>query len=195
MRSIWVLSIAVLALVGCDRDLSEAVGGDTKAVLTVNWQRMVTGDGQTCDRCGGTEDELRKAIGTLQQSLRPLGIEVAFVEGALTIDECAADIIQSNRIVVGDRSLEEWLGGEVGQSSCGSCCSAIGEEVECRTLRVDGSTYEVIPADLIVRAGLLAASGMIGAPPATPCCPGETTPCDTDAPCCPGHDKEDGAAT
>ena len=168
---------------------------DANMVLTINWQRLVTDDGQTCGRCGSTQEELRKAIETLQESLRPLGIEIASVEEALTIEECAADIVQSNRIVIRDRTLEEWLGGEVGQSLCESCCSAIGEEVECRTACVDGITYDVIPAELIVRAGLLAASQMMRAPSASQCCPGTADPCDTDALCRPECESDKGTTT
>ena len=195
MRRLWIVLVAAAALAGCDRDLPTIDGRDANMVLTVNWQRLVTNEGQTCDRCGGTQEELRKAIQTLQESLRPLGIKVAAVEEALTIEECAADIVQSNRIVVGDRTLEEWLDGEVGQSLCGSCCSAIGEEVECRTVSVDGITYEVIPAELIVRAGLLAASHMMSAPSAGPCCPGKTEPCDADSPCGPEDEPDEGSVT
>ena len=64
MRPIWGLLIAVLALVGCDRGRPESSDEDTKTVLTVSWQRMVTDDGQTCDRCGGTQEELREAMGS-----------------------------------------------------------------------------------------------------------------------------------
>ena len=195
MRRMWILLIAAAALAGCDRGLPATDEGDANMVLTVSWQRLVTDAGGTCDRCAGTQEELREAIETLRESLRPLGIEIASVEESLTIEECATDIVQSNRIVIGDRTLEEWLGGEVGQSLCGSCCSALGEEVECRTVCVDGSTYEVIPAELIVRAGLLAASHMMSAPSASPSCPKETEPCDTDAPCCPGHEPDKGDAT
>ena len=169
-------------------------GGDADVVLTIAWQRMVTDEGETCDRCGGTEVELGKAIQTLRESLGPLGIEVAAAETALTIEECASDIMQSNRIVIGGRALADWLGGKVGSSVCGSCCGAIGEEVECRTLTVDGRTYEMIPAELIVRAGLVAASELVSVPSGSPCCPGEAEPCGSSAPCCPGEECEDDGA-
>jgi hypothetical protein len=194
MRCYWLLLMAAAALVGCQQEVPVSDGGEANMVLAINWQRLVTDDGETCDRCGGTQDELHKAIGLLQESLRPLGIEVSSVESPLSVEECAADIMQSNRIVIGDRPLEEWLGGEVGKSLCGSCCGAIGEEVECRAVLVDGSTYEVIPAELIVRAGLLAASQMMNAPSQSPCCPEQTVPCDTDSPCCPGAESDEGAA-
>ena len=101
--------------------------------------------------------------------------------------------MRSNRILIEGRSLEDWLGGEVGQSPCGSCCAEIGEEVECRTVKVDGTTYEVIPAELIVRAGLQAASELVQAPPPTPCCPGSAEPREAGAPCCPELEPDEGA--
>lgn len=177
MRRFWALLAAAVLTAGCERNASTTPRGGASMVLTIDWQRLVTKEGGTCDRCGGTQEELGKAVETLRESLRPLGIEVGYTERALTIEECAEDIVQSNRILVGDRTLEEWLCGEVGQSPCGSCCSAIGQEVECRTVCVDGSTYDVIPAELIVRAGLLAASHMLGAPTPDSCCPGTTGSC------------------
>ncbi len=195
MRRLWILLTAAIVLVGCGRDGATTAEGDATMILTVNWQRLVTEDGQTCDCCGGTQEELRKAIGTLRESLRPLGIEVASVQEALSTEECAADIIGSNRILIEGRSLEEWLGGEVGQSPCESCCTAIGEDVDCRTVNVDGTTYEVIPAQLIVRAGLLAASQLMQAPLPSPCCPGSAEPCETDAPCRTGLEPDEGATS
>jgi len=196
MRRFWILlTAAAIALVGCGQDEATTAEGDANMILTINWQRLVTEDGQTCDRCGGTQEELRKALGTLRESLRPLGIEVASVEERLTTEQCAADIIGSNRILIEGRSLEEWLGGEVGQSPCESCCTAIGEDVECRTVNVDGTTYELIPSELIVRAGLLAASQLMRAPASSPCCPGTAEPCEADAPCCPGLEPDEGATS
>jgi hypothetical protein len=46
-------------------------------VLKIKWQRLLIDEGgQTCPRCGSTENELEKAINTLKQSLAPLEIEV-----------------------------------------------------------------------------------------------------------------------
>ena len=98
-------------------------------ILKVHWQRLVDADGETCDRCGGTQEELRQAVETLKTSLRPLGIQVAFETTELSPEECAKDIMESNRIWMADHPLEEWLGGEVGASLCGSCCSQLGETV------------------------------------------------------------------
>jgi len=140
-------------------------------ILTIRWQRLVDDVGETCVRCGATQEEVLQAFNSLQVSLRPLGIKVALEENALSPQECAKDISESNRIWVADRPLEEWVGGEVGMSPCGSCCSQLGHAVECRAVSVDDNTYETIPAQLIVKAGLLAASEIIEVPSLGACCP------------------------
>jgi len=169
-----MLSVGVgvaLVLAGIVSDLRNISGGDGNMILTIRWQRLVDDAGETCIRCGATQKEVLQAFNSLQVSLRPLGIKVALEENALSPQESAKDISESNRIRVADRPLEEWLGAEVGMSPCGSCCSKLGETVECRTLSVDGNTYETIPARLIVKAGLLAASEIIEGPSPGACCP------------------------
>ncbi|MBD3349374.1 MAG: DUF2703 domain-containing protein [Candidatus Eisenbacteria bacterium] len=159
--------------------------------MVVKWQRLVTDSGETCERCGATGEEFRKAVTTLRECLAPLGIDIAAEEEALSAEEFAVETIESNRITIEGRSLEDWLGAETGQSECESCCDAVGENVECRTVNVEGSIYEAIPAELIVRAGLLAASRLVGAPEPAVCCPDTPEPCDADAPCCPASESEE----
>ena len=48
--------------------------------------------------------------------------------------------------------MEEWLGARAGDSPC---CEVCGDR-PCRTMEVDGQTYEAIPEDLIVKAAILA---------------------------------------
>jgi len=125
-------------------------------VLKMEWQRLVDEKGQTCQRCGATEKEVQKAFQSLKQSLASLGIEVTLEKKALDPSTCAKDVIQSNRILIGGKTLEEWLGAQVGKSPCGFCCAELGDEVECRTVEIGEQVYETIPADLIIQAGLLA---------------------------------------
>jgi hypothetical protein len=139
--------------------------------LAVRWQRLVDEEGRTCDRCGSTEKEIEGALRHLRESLAPLGIEVTLDKRALDPVTCARDVSQSNRIWIGEKAMEEWLGGEVGKSPCGFCCEELGDGVECRTVRVGDRTYEAVPAELIVKAGLLAASQLLEVPPADACCP------------------------
>lgn len=137
-------------------------------VLKIRWQRLIS-EGETCPRCGSTEKEVEKAISTLTQSLAPLGIEVVLEKQELSVAEFKKDPSQSNRIWLNNRLLEDWIGGEVGHSPC---CDVCGPS-ECRTVEVKGQVYEVIPANLIIWAGLTAASQLIIPKDDESCC-GET---------------------
>jgi len=118
-------------------------------------------------------------------------------EEKLSPKEFAEDVSESNRIWIANRPLEEWLGGESGMSPCGFCCSELDESVECRTLSVDGGTYEVIPARLIVKAGLMAASEIMKVPSTGKCCPAGGASGKQGEECCPesGRDKDKSAET
>jgi hypothetical protein len=122
-------------------------------VLRITWQRLVK-DGATCERCSGTQAELRKAMSTIDRELAALGID-AVVE-IREIDEATfrADPSASNRIWIAGVPLEDWLGAGVGKSRC---CAACGD-ADCRTVTVDETTFETVPADLIVLAARLAAA-------------------------------------
>ena len=140
-------------------------------VLQIRWQRLLDERNQTCERCGSTEQELQKAFQSLKNSLAPLGIEVDLEKKALDPETCAKDVTQSNRIWIGERALEDWLGGKVGKSPCVFCCEGLGGSVECRTVTIGDQTFEAIPARLIIKAGLLAASQLINVNTSEPCCP------------------------
>lgn len=147
--------------------------------LKIRWQRLIS-DGQTCPRCGSTEEELKKAISTLKQSLAPLGVEVVLEKVELSVTEFKKDPLRSNQIWLNDRQLEDWIGGETGQSPC---CEVCGPS-ECRTVGVGEEVYETIPADLIIKAGLLAASQLVGAEPTESCCGNKALKTPTTS-CCP----------
>ncbi|TSK07877.1 MAG: DUF2703 domain-containing protein [Geobacter sp.] len=142
-------------------------------ILKFKWQRLVY-EGQTCPRCGLTEVEVEKAIATLNESLNPLGIDVVLEKSELSVDLFKKDTLQSNMIWINDRPLEEWIGGMTGKSQC---CDVCGPN-DCRTVSVGGEVYEVIPSELLLKAGLLAASQLVGTEAAT---------CNTDPKknCCP----------
>lgn len=147
--------------------------------LKIKWQRLIS-DGQTCPRCGSTEEELEKAISILKQSLAPLGIQVVLEKDELSVAEFKKDSLKSNQIWLNDRLLENWIGGKVSQSPC---CDVCGPS-ECRTVGIGGEVYETIPADLIIKAGLLAASQLVGKQTNESCCESET-PKPPTTNCCP----------
>jgi Domain of unknown function (DUF2703) len=137
-------------------------GGWTQEVvavqtLPIRWQRLMK-DGVTCTRCAGTEAEVRRATATLSAVLAPLGIEPVLDTDSIDEGAFAAGPLESNRIWVADRAVEDWLGGAVGSSPCCSVCG----EAECRTLQIQGTTYETVPEAVIVRAGLVAAAQLLG---------------------------------
>lgn len=124
--------------------------------LPIRWQRLIK-DGRTCTRCGDTEVEVRAAAETLRQVLAPLGIEPHLELAEVEEATFAARPLESNRIWIADRPMEDWLSGSVGSSRC---CSVCGDS-DCRTLEIRGTTFETIPARLIVKAGLLAAAEVL----------------------------------
>jgi hypothetical protein len=125
--------------------------------LPIRWQRLVK-QGRTCTRCGNTEAEVRRAFETLRLVLAPLGIEPALEVVADVGEEAfAASPLESNRIWIADRPMEDWLSGDVGSSPC---CSVCGDS-DCRTLELQGTVFETIPENLIVKAGLLAAAELL----------------------------------
>lgn len=127
------------------------------AVLTIRWQRLVADAGGTCPRCGTTGDAVADAARRLTEALAPLGITVEVETAALDDATFRRDPSQSNRIWLAGRPIEEWLDAGVGSSTC---CDECGD-AECRTMHVGGAVHEAIPADVIVRAGLMAAASLL----------------------------------
>jgi len=171
---IVVVVLALLAGAGWGTGSCGVRASNNAKTLTIEWQRFVAESGDTCEGCGMTQEEAQKAFHILKQSFAPLGIQVALQEKSLDAATFAQGVSQLNRIWLGGRPLEEWLGAEVGKSVSAG-------DVECRTIKLGDRTYETIPADLIVRAGLLAAFDLLSAGPAEPS-PNNTSP--ASAPSC-----------
>ena len=125
--------------------------------LPIVWQRLVNTEGRTCPRCHGTGDEMLGALDRLRAALAPLGVEPLLETVELNEAVFLEQPSESNRIWIAGKPLEEWLGGQTGSSRC---CNECGDK-DCRTVEVAGQTYEVIPEELIVRAGVIAASQML----------------------------------
>lgn len=148
--------------------------------LCIVWQRFVDSRGETCDRCGATYDALQRAVAKLKDVLRPLGLEPTLEVKEIDEESFKTDPSMSNRIWIGDRPLEEWLGARVGSSQC---CSVCGES-ECRTVEAGGDVFEALPEELILKAALIAAAQMMGPSGEAPSDQGDQS---TGRPqCCPG---------
>lgn len=127
--------------------------------LPILWQRLVT-EGETCQRCGSTQQNVLGAMVTLEAALGPLGIQPTLETREIENAAFRDDPTQSNRIWIAGEPLEHWLGATVGSSPCCSVCG----DLPCRTVRVGDATYETVPEALIVSAAMMAAARMTAAP-------------------------------
>lgn len=125
--------------------------------LPIVWQRLVNTHGRTCPRCHGTGEEVLRAVERLKAALAPLGVEPVLQTVELDEGAFQAEPSESNRIWIGGKPLEEWLEGQTGSSRC---CNECGDN-DCRTVEVGGKSYEVIPEELLVRAGVIAGTRML----------------------------------
>jgi hypothetical protein len=125
--------------------------------LPILWKRLVN-EGATCPRCGSTQRNVASAVAKLASALRPLGIEPVLEMQAIDDASFRAAPSESNRIWIGGKPMEDWLGARAGSSPCCEVCG----DLPCRTIELDGQTFEAIPEDLIVKAGIIAASRLLG---------------------------------
>ncbi len=124
--------------------------------LHIVWQRLVGEQGTTCPRCKGTGDEVVRTVERLKFALEPLGVIPRLEIRELSEAAFLKQPSESNRIWIDGQPLEHWLEGQAGSSRC---CNECGDN-DCRTLEVGGKTYEVVPEELLMRAGLIAATRM-----------------------------------
>ncbi len=124
--------------------------------LVIEWQRLLDERKETCPRCGSTEQEVEKAVRELDRLLTTSDITVNLIKKSIDPETFKKDALQSNKILIAGKTLEEWLGATTGQSRC---CEVCGDS-ECRTVEYGGDTHEAIPAEMIIRAGITAAASL-----------------------------------
>ncbi len=145
--------------------------------LEIKWQRFVS-DGETCSRCASTEEELAKAASELEDFLNKVEIEIVVKKEEFTKEEFDKDPLGSNRIWINERSLEELVELKSGQSECSGVCGPS----DCRTIEDGDKSYETIPSNLIVKAGLKVATRMFSEEMEEKCC--SYTDLDNEGCCC-----------
>ncbi|MEO0002678.1 MAG: hypothetical protein RLZZ22_370 [Pseudomonadota bacterium] len=131
--------------------------------LSIVWQRLVNDQGKTCPRCHGTGDAVRRAVERLATVLEPLGVRPVLECRELAPQAFQDQPSESNRIWIGGQPLESWLDGQTGSSRC---CDECGDQ-DCRTLELEGQSHEVVPEELLVRAGLKAGIRLLEPEPAS----------------------------
>lgn len=119
--------------------------------LSIKWRHLEI-NGKTCLRCSETGKELNKAINLLKEVAKPLGVEVSLEEEIIGPEDFKLNPLKSNEIWINGRLLEEWLGLKNTSTKCGDVCG----DFYCRAVEEEGEVLEIIPYELIVRAGLRA---------------------------------------
>ena len=125
--------------------------------LTIQWQRLLNDKDQTCPRCSETGETVKTGVSKLKNALTELGIEVELIQKTLDFSAFTNNPLKSNSILLNGKLLEDWIGGETGKSKCCDVCG----DAECRTISFGQDTFESIPENLIIKAGLLAAAKLI----------------------------------
>ena len=115
--------------------------------LTIEWKHLDV-EGETCDRCYDTGENLTNEIKRLNRSLNPKGIEVVLKEVRLE----GEDVHHSNELLFNGMPIEEILDIQVADNYCESCSTLLNTETYCRSVVYEGNEYEDIPAKAIRNA-------------------------------------------
>lgn len=116
--------------------------------IIIEWLHLDVA-GKTCQRCGDTGMELRRAVERLQVECMPKGVAIGFKETLLNPEQIA----RSNTILINGVPLEEIVPQTLVSSSCCTSCGEItGQTEQCRTLVHLGQEHETIPEELIRKA-------------------------------------------
>lgn len=120
-----------------------------QVTLVIEWKHLEA-DGETCDRCYDTGENLHAEIKRLQRKLEPKGIVIELIETKL--DETRVE--ESNQILMNGILIEEIIDLKVKENYCASCSDLVGSETYCRTVIFDGEEYDDIPAKAIRSAAM-----------------------------------------
>lgn len=115
--------------------------------LIIEWRHLDV-EGETCNRCYDTGENLTQEVKRLNRALQPQGIEVVLSETKLDDTQ----IPHSNTILFNGVPIEDILNIKVSENYCDSCTSLLGKETYCRVIIYEGNEYEEIPAKAIRQA-------------------------------------------
>ncbi len=184
MKKLTILLLIAIALVGCGRESEQIDADATRAqddvrTLTIAWHKVTEDDGSICDLSTFTQQTVEQASEELSQALAPAGVDI--VVKTLTPEKVEGGDCLCNRVLIQGRYVDEWLGAEMVKTACSGCPNQAG----CPKTGGSGSacggqyalihqdeTYNIVPANLIVMAGLIAAADLTGEQITYSGCPG-----------------------
>lgn len=109
--------------------------------VTIEWRHLDI-EGDTCDRCFETGETLKAEVTRLNQALKSYDVRVEWFETKLD----AADIEQSNMILISGQPIETIIDLKVEENYCGSCTDLVGSTSYCRSIVYGGKAYDDVPA-------------------------------------------------
>lgn len=115
--------------------------------LKIEWRHLDV-EGDTCDRCYDTGENLANEVKKLNKVLMPKDITVELIETKLDDTK----IPQSNTLLFNGTSIEKILDIKISENYCDSCTALLGKKTYCRTIIFEGNEYEDIPAKAIRQA-------------------------------------------
>ncbi len=115
--------------------------------LIIEWKHLDV-DGETCERCSDTGENIVKAINSIESDLDNSNLDIQFIETALNDNE----IKESNLILINNIKIEDIIDIKIFDNYCDSCSSLLGKETVCRAVNYNGYSYEEIPIDAIKEA-------------------------------------------
>lgn len=115
--------------------------------LKIEWKHLDV-EGETCDRCYDTGENLAQEVKRLTRALKPRGITVELIDTKLDVSQTP----ESNSILFNGVPIEKILDIEISNNYCESCSALVGTETYCRTVTFEGNEYEDVPAKAIRQA-------------------------------------------
>jgi len=114
-------------------------------------------DLNTCERCIGTDQELREVVDTLSPALALAGYKIEYRKIEMTTTELATAhrFLSSPTIRVNGRDIC----ASVAENDCGCCGEISGTQVDCRVFEYGGATYDVPPKAMLAEGILSAVFG------------------------------------
>ena len=114
-------------------------------------------DLNTCERCVGTDGELKDVLNTLSPAFALAGYTVEYRKIEMTTREIATAhrFLSSPTIRVNGRDLC----ASVAENDCGCCGEISGTQVDCRVFEYGGETYEVPPKAMLAEGILTVVFG------------------------------------
>lgn len=109
--------------------------------VMIEWRHLDV-EGDTCERCYETGETLKAEVTRLNQALKSYDVRVEWFETNLD----AADIEQSNMILIGGRPIETIIDLKVEENFCSSCTDLVGRTSYCRSIVYNGKAYDDVPS-------------------------------------------------